>query len=187
LRTINSQRQEQKTIVEGIASQQTGVSDVPRFIFMGILLAILVGIGVWKITSPDMHIILLSVLAVIIGVRLFMVSHGLYHELYVSHYERRKAKKESHFLLVGDMVIGDETTQGYRLFHPLMGEVRQEFEQPLSTTVEENIQPSFTSQEMVDEIIRREKFEGATMQQIVQRHSDVTMHDVRKALGKTGK
>jgi hypothetical protein len=180
MRTINSQRQEQKTIVEG-ASQQTGVSDVPRFIFMGILLAILIGIGVWVLTSPSVHIIMISVLALIIGVRLFMTSHGLYHELYVSHYVRSKAKKESHFLLIGEIVVGDETTQGYRLFHPLMGEVQQEFEQPTADNT------NFTSQEMVDEIIKREKFSGLTMQQIVQRHSDITMYDVRKALGKTGK
>jgi hypothetical protein len=182
MKSVQTQEQKQKTVVEGANYHY---NDTALFKFLGVVLAFAVFLVGWHFVSDVIHEVVVIAVGFVLLVLLCAAMYSVYHLLFMHHHERKQMQGKSHFFLVGDQVIGDETTLEYRHFYVpppdrmmLPGKPRDEYQTP-----PQNI----TSDDIIAMEVKKMSDNGMTVKEIADTSEDLTPWKVRKYLGKTGR
>jgi len=188
--TTQRQIQEQKVKFHGGTGHWIG--EVMKWGFLFFLVVVLVMVGIWVFGGENGQYTDLVVCFVVAAIALYFI----YHLGQQQKYKTYRAMLDSHFHDVSPFLsIGDRATEGYIPYFIPQGDTVVEAvkDEPLRETLPMNAAPIRTLSQEREKVIQDYYEDGKTMQQIVDamKHSSVfdapSMHDVRKALGKTGK
>ena len=182
MRSIQTQEQKQKTVVDGMVYRPV---DTTLYKFLAAVLVIVASLVGWQFVSDMIHEAVVIAVVFILLVLLCALGYSVYHLLFMHHHERKQMQGRSHFFLVGEQVIGDETTLEYRHFYVpppdrmmLPGKPKDEYQTP---------RQNITSDDIIAMEIKKMSDNGMTVKEIADTSEDLTPWKVRKYLGKTGR
>lgn len=192
INTTQRQIQEQKTSIK--AGPGHWIGEVMKWGFLFFLLIVGIMVFLWVFGGDNGQYTDIGIWVVLAGTALWWIYHG---SQWIKH-KAEKAELDSHFHDVSPILsIGDRVTEGFTPFYVPQfptDEVKEEFDEPPRVPeISQHAAPILTLSQQREKQIQTFYDEGKTMAEIVKimKSSSIydppTMHDVRVALGKTGK